>query len=225
MKREALIIKVCGMREASNIRDIEALGIDWLGLIFWPKSSRYVSERPDYLPRNAKRVGVFVDEAPEKIVNISGENWIQEPPPAPEWRLIAGAAADLLERQCASLLLPQDLKTTMCSVWLLMLDMSGTSAAPQTQWEVYNSEFFQTGCQLLTLRARFDPRLAFAVEYWEQVRDRLACSRSGQAAGSADMAEFEALPEDQVSGESDGNSVTAAQPLSDGEYSNDESFF
>ena len=59
------------MREASNIRDIEALGIDWLGLIFWSKSSRYVSERPDYLPRNAKRVGVFVDEAPEKIVNIS----------------------------------------------------------------------------------------------------------------------------------------------------------
>lgn len=71
MKREALVIKVCGMREASNIRDIEALGIDWLGLIFWPKSSRHVSERPDYLPRNAKRVGVFVDEAPEKIVNIS----------------------------------------------------------------------------------------------------------------------------------------------------------
>lgn len=59
------------MREASNIRDIEALGIDWLGLIFWPKSSRYVSERPDYLPRNVKRVGVFVDEAPEKIVSIS----------------------------------------------------------------------------------------------------------------------------------------------------------
>jgi phosphoribosylanthranilate isomerase len=80
MKREALIIKVCGMREASNIRDIEALGIDWLGLIFWPKSSRYVSERPDYLPRNAKRVGVFVDEAPEKIVNISrryGLDYIQ----------------------------------------------------------------------------------------------------------------------------------------------------
>ena len=59
------------MREGVNIRDVEALGIDWLGLIFWPKSSRYVSERPDYLPRNAKRVGVFVDEAPEKIVSIS----------------------------------------------------------------------------------------------------------------------------------------------------------
>ena len=80
MKREALVIKVCGMREAANIREIEALGIDWLGLIFWPKSSRYVSERPDYLPRNVKRVGVFVDEAPEKIVSISrlyGLDYIQ----------------------------------------------------------------------------------------------------------------------------------------------------
>ena len=71
MKREELVIKVCGMREAENIREVEALGIDWMGLIFWPKSSRYVSERPDYLPRNVKRVGVFVDEAPEKIVSIS----------------------------------------------------------------------------------------------------------------------------------------------------------
>lgn len=49
------------MREADNIRQVEALGIDWLGLIFWPKSSRFVHERPAYLPANAKRVGVFVD--------------------------------------------------------------------------------------------------------------------------------------------------------------------
>lgn len=62
MKREALVIKVCGMREAENIREVEALGINWMGLIFWPKSSRYVSERPDYLPQHVKRVGVFVDE-------------------------------------------------------------------------------------------------------------------------------------------------------------------
>lgn len=59
------------MRESANIREVEALGIDWLGLIFWPKSSRYVSELPDYLPRNAKRVGVFVDEAPETILSLS----------------------------------------------------------------------------------------------------------------------------------------------------------
>ena len=62
MKREALVIKVCGMREAENIREVEALGINWMGLIFWPKSSRYVSEMPDYLPQDVKRVGVFVNE-------------------------------------------------------------------------------------------------------------------------------------------------------------------
>ena len=56
-----MIIKVCGMREAENIRAAEALGIDWLGLIFWPKSSRYVSAPPAYLPTTARRVGVFVD--------------------------------------------------------------------------------------------------------------------------------------------------------------------
>lgn len=55
------LIKVCGMREADNIRQVEALGIDWLGFIFWPKSCRFVHERPAYLPANAKRVGVFVD--------------------------------------------------------------------------------------------------------------------------------------------------------------------
>ena len=67
MKREKLVIKVCGMREADNIHEVEALGVDWLGLIFWPKSSRYVSERPDYLPQHAKRVGVFVDEAVDTV--------------------------------------------------------------------------------------------------------------------------------------------------------------
>ena len=55
------------MREAENIREVEALGIDMMGFIFWPKSSRYVSERPDYLPKHVKRVGVFVNEAPEQV--------------------------------------------------------------------------------------------------------------------------------------------------------------
>ena len=48
------------MREAQNISTVEALGIDWMGLIFYPPSSRYVTEVPEYLPR-CKRVGVFVD--------------------------------------------------------------------------------------------------------------------------------------------------------------------
>ena len=77
---EYKIIKVCGMREAENIREVEALGIDMMGFIFWPKSSRYVSQRPDYLPTKCKRVGVFVDEAPEQVKRLAidyGLDYIQ----------------------------------------------------------------------------------------------------------------------------------------------------
>ena len=57
------IIKVCGMREAENIQDVESIeGIDMLGFIFYPKSPRYVYELPAYLPIHARRVGVFVNE-------------------------------------------------------------------------------------------------------------------------------------------------------------------
>lgn len=36
-------IKVCGMRDAQNIRDVAALDIDLMGFIFYPKSPRFVS--------------------------------------------------------------------------------------------------------------------------------------------------------------------------------------
>ena len=63
-----MMIKVCGMREADNIRSLQTLGIDLMGFIFWPKSSRYVSKRPAYLPQQAKRVGVFVDASVDEIL-------------------------------------------------------------------------------------------------------------------------------------------------------------
>ncbi len=66
-----MIIKVCGMREEENIREVEALGIDMMGFIFYLKSSRYVSARPAYLPQKCKRVGVFVDEDIENIKKIA----------------------------------------------------------------------------------------------------------------------------------------------------------
>ena len=68
-----MIVKVCGMREAENIREVEQLSIDLMGFIFWPKSSRYVSERPAYLPTKCKRVGVFVDERIEEVQRIAKE--------------------------------------------------------------------------------------------------------------------------------------------------------
>lgn len=62
-----MIVKVCGMRDAENIRQLEALGIDWMGMIFWPKSKRYVSTPPAYLPQYVRKVGVFVDASLDAI--------------------------------------------------------------------------------------------------------------------------------------------------------------
>ena len=64
-------VKVCGMRNAQNIQEVERLGIDMMGFIFWPRSSRYVSERPAYLPTKCKRVGVFVDQPLEEVMQTA----------------------------------------------------------------------------------------------------------------------------------------------------------
>ena len=61
------------MREAENIREVASLGIDLMGFIFWAKSSRYVSERPAYLPTQCKRVGVFVDEDIETVRRLAAD--------------------------------------------------------------------------------------------------------------------------------------------------------
>ena len=63
-----MIIKVCGMRDAENIRAVEALGIDVMGFIFWKPSSRFVGAKPAYLPERCRRAGVFVDASVEDIL-------------------------------------------------------------------------------------------------------------------------------------------------------------
>ena len=75
-----MIVKVCGMRDSENIRNIEQTGIDWMGFIFYPASPRYVSERPEYLPKKVKRVGVFVNENIKDILSLINQyklNYIQ----------------------------------------------------------------------------------------------------------------------------------------------------
>ena len=64
-----MIVKVCGMRDPENIRAVENLHpyVQWMGFIFWQKSSRYVSEKPTYLPTKLKRVGVFVDATIDEV--------------------------------------------------------------------------------------------------------------------------------------------------------------
>ena len=88
-----MIVKVCGMREADNLRQVGELDVDWIGMVFWPESPRFVKQRrarggfyPDYSPLATKiselgglpalaavenkprRVGVFVDDMPQSIV-------------------------------------------------------------------------------------------------------------------------------------------------------------
>lgn len=87
-----MLMKVCGMREAENIREVTALNVDMMGFVFWPESPRYVQMIsaqagiiPDYseerlrmnqgkcvatgsLKNQPKRVGVFVDDMLQNIV-------------------------------------------------------------------------------------------------------------------------------------------------------------
>ena len=67
MKQE-LICKVCGMTLGDNIRQVEQLGADWIGFIFYPRSPRFMDALPDYLPQRAERVGVFVDQPKEEVL-------------------------------------------------------------------------------------------------------------------------------------------------------------
>lgn len=74
-----MIVKVCGLRDGENIRQVAELGVDWIGMIFWEKSPRNVTMIPSHagiLPDRAmdmgdfkaKRIGVFVDEMPQSII-------------------------------------------------------------------------------------------------------------------------------------------------------------
>ncbi|HEX8266468.1 MAG TPA: phosphoribosylanthranilate isomerase [Pyrinomonadaceae bacterium] len=67
-------IKICGMREPENMLEIAQLKPDFFGMIFYPKSPRFVSiEQAEKLPefQNVRRIGVFVDESLEKITEIA----------------------------------------------------------------------------------------------------------------------------------------------------------
>ncbi len=83
MHNSTMKIKVCGMRDAENIQQVIALGVNMIGLIFWPKSPRYVQnistnagiipdlKNPaikDISTSDVSYVGVFVDEMPQNVV-------------------------------------------------------------------------------------------------------------------------------------------------------------
>jgi phosphoribosylanthranilate isomerase len=58
-------LKICGMKEHDNIREVAKKLPDYMGFIFYPGSPRYVGigfTMPD-IPASIKRVGVFVNES------------------------------------------------------------------------------------------------------------------------------------------------------------------
>ena len=60
------LIKVCGMREAENIREVEQLKVDMIGFIFYPKSPRCLYELPAYMPVKAKRCLLYTSDAADE---------------------------------------------------------------------------------------------------------------------------------------------------------------
>jgi phosphoribosylanthranilate isomerase len=66
-------IKVCGLRDAANLEQIAALNPDFVGFIFYEQSPRFVGESLDEatvkaLPRQIRKVGVFVNASPDYIL-------------------------------------------------------------------------------------------------------------------------------------------------------------
>ena len=80
-----MLIKVCGMRDLENIRQLIRIKPDLIGLIFYPKSLRYVAAYEELLPVLGQRgsiglTGVFVNEKPDIILalhRVMGFDYIQ----------------------------------------------------------------------------------------------------------------------------------------------------
>ena len=68
-------LKVCGLTQLGQIRELVTLKIDFIGFIFYEKSPRYVlnhlSLEDIFKIEHSGKVGVFVNEDLEKIIEIS----------------------------------------------------------------------------------------------------------------------------------------------------------
>ena len=72
-------IKICGMRDETNISAVAALSPDYMGFIHYPPSPRYVGDAfrvPPGFPAGIEKVGVFVNEGTKTIVQTLQQNHI-----------------------------------------------------------------------------------------------------------------------------------------------------
>ncbi|QDH79715.1 phosphoribosylanthranilate isomerase [Echinicola soli] len=69
-----MLVKVCGMRDVENIRELdEKVQPDLMGMIFYPKSSRYVADASTIPSTKAAKVGVFVNVPMAEIVTKAND--------------------------------------------------------------------------------------------------------------------------------------------------------
>jgi len=61
-------LKICGMKYPENILEVGALLPDYMGFIFWEKSARYFNGEIPELIKTVKKVGVFVNQSQEEIL-------------------------------------------------------------------------------------------------------------------------------------------------------------
>lgn len=148
-----MLIKVCGMRDAGNITKVESLGVDMIGLIFYPGSSRYVACPPSYLPEKAKRVGVFVNETEEIVLALADKfslNFIQlHGTESPDYCVsLRNKGLNLIK--VFSVATPDDLKATeeyegLCSYFLFDTKCEGHGGSgKQFDWSVLSHYHGQT---------------------------------------------------------------------------------
>jgi phosphoribosylanthranilate isomerase len=73
MTNRKLKIKVCGMKFSENRKQVEKLGVDFLGYIFYGPSKRFVGDTPEIGLFNSdkSKVGVFVDENAFEILGLA----------------------------------------------------------------------------------------------------------------------------------------------------------
>ena len=62
-------LKICGMKYPDNILEVSQLLPDYMGFIFWEKSSRFFDGEIPNLPKSIQKVGVFVNTSFDEIVS------------------------------------------------------------------------------------------------------------------------------------------------------------
>jgi len=72
-------VKVCGITNIEQAQALDAMGVHYIGFIFYPSSKRYVlnsltvSDLQHFKTTGAKKVGVFVNEPLENLLSIVKE--------------------------------------------------------------------------------------------------------------------------------------------------------